>query len=213
MSIRGRTLINTQRFRVKRSGNYFTISSPDGLKFDLKYGQAHDGNRYWLHPVNGSNAQKWRFEQKDGGHFLIISVQSNKCLDGPSSNLLHQWGCHSAPHQQFSFVPVSNSSAPARKQKPASSSSKIPLNVLGQIKVRSSRKCLRGRGHGGRITAERCNPKDEAQKFKFTKTGNSYRIEGTEGLIFDLSGAAPHNGNHYIMYRPHGGNNQINKYR
>ena len=200
---------DAQKFKIERNGNYFTISSLDGLKLDLKFAQAHNGNRYWIHPANGHSAQNWKFEQKDGGHFLIVNAGSNKCLDGPWHNLLHQWSCHSGMHQQFSFSPVSSSaSAPARTQQSNSGSNIVPTNVLGQITVRSSGKCLRGRGHGGRITVEACNPNDEAQKFKFTRIGNNYRIQGTDGMVFDLHGASPHNGNSYIMYQSHGGNNQ-----
>jgi hypothetical protein len=179
---------NAQLFRVEKYGKFYRLFNKNGNVLDLHGSNLKDGALFWMHPINGTPAQSWSFELKDGTYFSLRSQASNKCMNGSKNNSVFQSSCNTDFDQQFNFKPAG---APKRQIKKA----KVPVNQWINIKMKGSKKCLSAKSKQGfEFMLEDCNSSDRNQKLKFIKNGKVYSIANIDGFVFDLKKTNKANG-------------------
>lgn len=70
----GRNL-GCQKFRITKSGNYYTLAAVhSGKMIDVSGGCSDSGTNLWQYTPNGTAAQMWQFEDAGNGYFFIRSA-------------------------------------------------------------------------------------------------------------------------------------------
>jgi len=108
-----------QHFRIINNGGWVRILNKQNLVIDDRWGQAFNGNLFWLWDQNWTPAQNFIREHRRGRIFGLHNMASNRCLDTTGSNNagvnVHNWDCSKFNvNQDWVFVPVRNARRPRK---------------------------------------------------------------------------------------------------
>ncbi len=137
--------------------NYRLNNRNSSKVIDVQQPNTSNGAKVGQYTWNGNNWQKWRFVDKGGGYYNIVSVHSGKCLDVNGASTadgasIIQWTCGSGNNQQWQWVAVGS---------------------YFQLKARHSGKCLNVVGsstaNGALLEQRTCSSTNNAMQWSRTQ--------------------------------------------
>lgn len=104
----------SQHFAIAPVGDgYYTITSvPSGMVLDVEDGAKDSGTNVWQYYSNGTDAQKWAFQDAGDGYYYIVpkvntglrlDVDNAKSTDGTNVKL---WTANQNSAQKWKLIPV-----------------------------------------------------------------------------------------------------------
>lgn len=104
----------SQQFNITSAGGgYYTmISEATGKAVDVDDGQGVAGRNVWQYRPNGTDAQKWAFQDAGDGYYYIVpkvntslrlDVDNNRSVDGTNVKI---WNANQYSAQKWKLIPV-----------------------------------------------------------------------------------------------------------
>lgn len=102
---------DSQKWELKKSGNYYTITNVrSGKALDVYDASTKSGANVWQYDVNGTKAQQWSIEDAGNGYVYIKSALGNylDVSDGKSANgtNIQTYKGNGTNSQKFRLVPI-----------------------------------------------------------------------------------------------------------
>lgn len=188
-------------------GYYNIVSVCNNLVIDVYNGNAINGANIWFYDYNGSNAQKFKFNNvvekgnktiDDGYYFINTSLSINKVLD-----------IYDGSMTQFNNVQIFNLNS--------SLAQKWYIKYLNDgyysiLSDKDSNFALERDQNGSNVRISNYT-NDSNQKWIIKKTDNYYYVISDDGRYLDLASASTTNGNNIGVFKPNASSAQKFNFR
>jgi len=187
-----------QTFNFQYTNNYFKVITASGKVWDIVGGSTATGALIQAFDNNDGDNQRFSIS-KDGTFYKFTVKNSGLCIDTVNGNTadfapVGQYNCQLGnPNQQWTAY--------------AADPNPIFLAKWVLVQGYNSNFCLKDNGNSNNLIVIPCDKNDNNQKWQFN-FANGYKIVGSSGRVWDISGGSSDNGRALDAYSSNDQTNQ-----
>ena len=202
----------SEKFIITKSGNYYTITAQHSgmaldVYMDVNGESPTDKRNVWQYTPNGSDAQKWKFEDAGDGYVYIksalmyymdVDTYQRDLKDGTN---IWVYPYNGSTAQKFKLIPVSESRTLSVAE--GSYSIEPAIDSTRMVSVANE-------GKESKTNVELWSKNNSnAQKFKISESDNSYTITAIHSgmaldVYMDVNNESPSDKRNVWQYTPNG---------